>query len=241
MRQFSDIEKEIIQTICQGHKVMANLVCLYLDNETVQISHANGNNPLTLYIDTKKYKDNAVSERVFEITEKIVIIINLLKYLESNSLITYFIPSHGQAFVGNFTKTTELYTYYQEHKGEFTGWWYTDVQTQKYLLAHTDYIIHPTEDLKTHVKNKYRTHDQKRHTQTLLATWIAIVVSLILGIFGVCQNVLDKSEEIKIDEKQKTEIINALIKRDEKKLPPIAPCQKRCDSTNMNINATNKH
>ena len=48
MRHFSKIEKEIIETICQGHKVMANLVCLYLDNETVQISHANTHNPLTL-------------------------------------------------------------------------------------------------------------------------------------------------------------------------------------------------
>jgi len=223
MKQFSDIEKEIIQTICEGHKVMANLVCLYLDNETVQISHANGHNSLTLYIDNKKYSDNAISERAFEITEKIVIIINLLKYLEENSLITYFIPSHGRAVVGNFTKTTELYTYYQEHKTEFTGWWYTDEQTQKYLLDHTDYIIHPTEDLKTHLKNKYKTKDEKRHTQTLWATWIAIAASLALGIYGVYQNNTNKTQEIKIDEKQKTEIINALSKQDEKKLPLTAP------------------
>ena len=117
----------------------------------------------------------------------------------------------------------ELYTYYQTHKSEFTGWWYTDEQTQKYLLAHTDYIIHPTEDLKNHVKNKYKTNDEKRHNQTLWATWIAIIVSLLLGIFGVYQNALDKTEVIKIDEKQKTEIINALKKQDEKKLPLTAP------------------
>lgn len=221
MRQFSSIEKEIIQTICEGHKTMANLVCLYLDNETVQISHANGTNPLTLYIDNKKYKDNAVSERAFEITEKIVIIINLLKYLEENALISYFIPSHGKPFVGNFTKTMELYTYYQNNKTEFTGWWYTDSQTQKYLLDHTDCIIHPTEDLKIHVKNKYQTKDEKRHFQTILATWIAIGISLLLGVYGVYQNNINKTQEIKIDEKQKTEIINALTKSDEKKLPLI--------------------
>lgn len=191
---------------------MANIVCLYLDNETVQISHANGHNPLTLYIDTKKYKDHALSERAFEITEKIVIIINLLKYLESHALITYFIPSHGRAFVGNFTRTMELYSYFQDHKDEFAGWWYTDEQTQRYLLDHTDYIIHPTEDLKTHVRNKYKTYEQKRHIQILWATWIAIIVSLVLGVFGVYQNSLEKTEEIKINEKQKTELINALIK-----------------------------
>lgn len=209
---------------------MANLVCLYLDNETVQISHANGHNPLTLYIDNKKYKDNAISERAFEITEKIVVIINLLKYLEQNALITYFIPSHGRAFVGNFTKTMELYTYYQNHQGEFTGWWYTDEQTQKYLLDHTDYIIHPSEDLKTHVKNDYKTKEEKRHTQTLVATWAAIIISLFLGVAGIYQNSGDKIEEIKINERQKTEIIDAIVKQTDKKLPVTASKPNSADT-----------
>ena len=238
MRQFSSIEKEIIQTICEGHKTMANLVCLYLANETIQISHANGNNPLTLFIDNKKYKTDEVPKRAFEITEKIVIIINLLQYLEENALVTYFIPSHGRAFVGNFTRTTELYTYYQNNKSEFTGWWYTDAHTQKYLLDHTDFIIHPTEDLKIHVNNKYQTREEKRHRQTILATWTAIGTSILVGIYGVLQNNMNKTQEIKINEKQKNQIINALTKTyDEKK----APSQNLKDSLNSIKKLNTKH
>lgn len=237
MRQFSSIEKEIIQMICKGHKTMANLVCLYLENETVQISHANGANPLTLYIDNKKYKNDAIKDRAFEITEKIVIIINLLKYLENNALITYFIPSHGRAFVGNFTKTTELFEYFHNNKTEFTGWWYTDTHTQKYLLDHTDFIIHPTEDLKIHVKNKYQTREAKRHYQTIFATWTAIGASILIGIYGIFQNNKNKTQEIKINEEQKNQIINAFTKTDEKKVPP----QNLSDSLNFNKKSTTKH
>lgn len=214
MRQFSAIEKQIVETILVDHQQMANLVCLFLDNESIQISHANGSNPLTLFIDKAKYKtDKEITYRAYAITEKIVILINLLEYLESHALITYFIPSHGRTFVGNFTKSQELYNHFQARKAEFTGWWFTDKKTEKYLLDHTDFIIHPTEDLKTHVKNKYQTQEEKRHNQTQIATWFAIAISIILGLYGIYQNNNNDTQEIKIEEHQKTEIINAILNK----------------------------
>lgn len=209
MRQFSNIEKQIISVILQERKQIHNLICNYLENETILVSHA-AENKVTLFIDKRKYPDQNLINRAYEITEKIVIIVNLLHYLETQGLITFFIPSHGVPFAGHITKTNELYEEYRNTREHFSGWWYTDKKTETYLLSKHGFTIYPSEELKVHVNNIYVSAESKRHNQTIIATWVAIVISVLLGLYGIFKDSGDDTQKIKIEESQKKELIDAL-------------------------------
>lgn len=213
MRQFSNIEKQLIQVLLQEGKQISNLICTYLDNETILVSRA-AENKITLLIDQRKYPEQEqIIKRAYTITEKVVIIVNLLKYLESHSLITFFIPTFGVPFAGHITKSNELLDAYKSAKENFSEWWYTDKTTERYLLEKIGFVIHPSEELKVHVNNIYVTQEIKRHKQLMTATWVAIVISIILGFWGICQNIKNSSQEIKLNEMQKKELIDAIKNR----------------------------
>lgn len=209
MRQFSNIERQIISIILQEKKQIHNLICNYLGNETILVSHV-ADNKVKVFIDNRKYPDQNLVNRAYDITEKIVVIVNLLHYLETNGLVTFFIPSHGRPFAGHITKTNELYEDYRSNSEHFSGWWYTDQRTEDYLLSKHGFTIYPSEQLKVHVNNMYISEEAKRHKQAMTATWIAIVISILLGLYGIFKDSGDSTQKIKIEESQKKELIDAL-------------------------------
>lgn len=183
MRVLSELEKKIIDRICEGHTHISILLTDHIpnllfsidkDKQTVELLFKSGT-------PTDEVTDKATSQ-----TEKIIYIIKFLHYLEKEgyALTGYF--SHGRA-VNPIISLPETYASYEADKNNRTKWTFTDERMIDFIFRYTDITIFPTHQLKAFRQNKYRTQEDIRHNQILTVTVIAIIISLLLGLASFFQ------------------------------------------------------
>ena len=117
-------------------------------------------------------------------TEKIVRTINLIEYLKSNAYLFSFKPAHGNSVEGTIG-LSEVVTDYRANPDKYVGMQYPDRNTYDLIFDYINVVFVSSEALRYYVKKGFKTEEQIRHRQNLIVAWVAIGISILLGLIGV--------------------------------------------------------
>lgn len=188
MRVIADLEKKIIDRICEGHTHINVLLTDHIPDLLLKIVKDQVNNTYTVDLLFKNGIpiDQQVEKATFQ-TEKIIYIIKFLLYLEKEgyALTGYF--SHGRA-VNPIMGLPATIAEYDANNSSYWTFAFTDGRMLDFIFKYTDIIIFPTHQLKVFQQNKYRTQEDIKHKQIMTVTVIAIIVALLIGIASIIQN-----------------------------------------------------
>jgi hypothetical protein len=184
MRVIADLEKKIIDRICEGHTHIRTLLIDHIPNLLLQVVKDRINNIYTVDLLFKSGTPiDQVPEKATFQTEKIIYIIKFLLYLEKEgyALTGYF--SHGRA-VDPLIGLSETIAEYKANNN-YMNWSFTDERMLKFIFDYTDITIFPTHQLKAFKQNKYRTQEDVRHKEIMTVTWVTIFITLIIGMVSI--------------------------------------------------------
>lgn len=220
MRAISDLERKIIDRICSGYTHISTLLLDSIPDLILDID-LNAEEPVTLVLPEE---DSDLVTTATNQTEKIIYIIKFLLYLEVEgyALTGYFAP--GRTITGKFT-TLESLSKLNSSPNSYTHWKFTDKEIQNLILKYANKDIMPTYQLRAFKDRGYRTQEEKRHIQILWISCIAIITSLLLGLFSVYQNYSSKQNTAT---RQQVESIENYLRSF--KLPQDLPTGKQVDS-----------
>lgn len=117
-------------------------------------------------------------------TEKIVQTINLIEYLKSNAYLFSFKPAHRTPVEGTIG-LKEVVADYQKNSENYVGMQYPDEKTYELIFEYLNIVFVSSEALRYYVKKGFRTEEQIRHRQNLIVAWVAIGISIVLGLIGI--------------------------------------------------------
>jgi hypothetical protein len=119
-----------------------------------------------------------------EIFQEIVYVISFLEYLDSLGYIFACELAHGKTVAGVIGE--KIYTdEYTTSSEQFHGWNLPDKYIRNYFWDQIDKFFFPTEELILIQKHKYKDRNQLRYQQSMFVAWVAISISIILGLFSL--------------------------------------------------------
>lgn len=119
-----------------------------------------------------------------------------LKMLEENNLIIV---------INNFRDVEELHSFDGEERGFFV--YIQDERIEKYIKYFLYSDIIPSTTLIEIYNNKFETEDKRRYKGQRCISWIAIIVSVLIGLASIFISIY---KDIKIDKFQYNELINKM-------------------------------
>jgi hypothetical protein len=119
-----------------------------------------------------------------EVFQKIVYVISFLEYLESLGYIFSCELAHGKSVAGVIGEkiNTDDYSKSPEH---YNGWELPDKNIRNYFWDQIDKFYFTTEELNQIQKHKYKDSEQLRHQKSMIVAWVAISISMILGLLSL--------------------------------------------------------
>ncbi len=135
----------------------------------------------TLKIFLKSSELGYEMRRIDEITEATAELANFLKYLEKeNYLVRYIaIKSEMQSSrVGTKVMDKDFPNGYVEIEIQ-------DEQSAKFILENMSYRFKANQALLNYLANDCRTPEEIRHRQNMRIAWVAIGISILLGLAGI--------------------------------------------------------
>jgi len=119
-----------------------------------------------------------------EVFQKIVYVISFLEYLESLGYIFSCELAHGKSVVGVIGEKINT-DEYSKSPDLFHGWELPDKYIRNYFWDQIDKFYFTTEELDQIQKHKYKDSEQLRHQKSMFVAWVAISVSMILGLLSL--------------------------------------------------------
>lgn len=188
MRPLSKSEKNVVKKLCEKPQFFSNLLDEdFLQNFIIEITNDSIDETYVIKILMKMretYSDKYYQEQIYEATYKISEIINLLNYLKSEAYIFPFKSSHGIT-VDGFIGLNELYQDYLDNPNKYVRYIFPKIELYDIIFEFVGITFASTEALKDYLKNGFRTPDQIRHRQNIIVAWIAIIISIVLGLIGI--------------------------------------------------------
>lgn len=197
MRHFSDNEKQIIKRLSDIERFgqIAIINYIYDDSNYMALEWDIDYKELWIY-----FKERNVSEEeAFKVYSKLLDAIFLIEYLENEHVINLYSLSNqlyheenGKRMFYNkkYEKNSELDTYFEitNEGGKITNFGtrhqiYTDIGRK--IELYSNRLVHVSETLRDFTKNKFRTKSEINSTYNLVTAWIAITVSILMGITGL--------------------------------------------------------
>lgn len=184
MKTFDQFEKNIIDKIVNNQRLGRNIINIlddYLEKTRIDINITTRAVDLKFEIQgiqpTQTETNWIINEKLPELQVQIIQILNLINYLEKNGFITTFKTS-------NVPQTQHQFGKGAVNLGSI-GYSFPDLKTNDLLIEYVDKEIMPSPDLAEFVTNKYQTKDDLRYKNQKSATWIGIVISIIVGLFSI--------------------------------------------------------
>lgn len=188
MRPLSKLEKDIVKKLCEKPQYFSDLFDEdFLQNFIIEIindSIAKNNEIKILMKRRETYSDQYYQEQIYKANYKIAEIINLLNYLKSEAYIFPFKSSHSITVHG-FIGLNELYQDYRDNPDKYKIYTFPNFELYDTIFEFVDITFVSTEALKDYLKNDFRTPDQIMHRQNIIVAWIAIIISILLGLIGI--------------------------------------------------------
>lgn len=185
---FSEYEKQIITKLVNVTKIEDRALVKYIYDEDLYIAIEWDENfsKVKIYFRTKDAESLKIWDSLCET-------LFLLIKLESNGLIGVYNINikHKNNGIFNrkkYSKNEQMDIYFQTTEDGGKGYnfgaiseYYSDMGI--YLQKYSGAFVYVSQSLKELVKDKFQTKEEKRHKYVLAATWIAIVVAVLIGIF----------------------------------------------------------
>lgn len=178
----------MLKKLCENPQSFSNLLDEdFLQNFIIEITNDSIAKTYEIKILMKRretYSGKYYLKQIYEATYKIAEIINLLNYLNSEAYIFPFKSSHGITVHG-FIGLKELYQDYEDNTDKYERYKFPDQKLKDIIFEFIDITFVSTEALKDYLKNDFRTPDQIMHRQNIIVAWIAIIISILLGLIGI--------------------------------------------------------
>lgn len=188
MRPLSNSEKNVVKKLRDNDQYFCDIfVEDFLPDLIIEITNDSDYDIHEIKILIKRRETNSEEyflKQIDKATRKIAQAINLLNYLKSEAYIFSYKPAHGinvQGFMG----LKEIIKDYNVNPDKYERYKFPDKKLYDIIFEFIDIKFASTEALRDYVKNDFRTPDQIRHRQNIFIAWIAIIISLLLGLIGI--------------------------------------------------------
>lgn len=189
MRAIGALEQKIINTICLSEPTsIAQLLCNNIPNLNLKIDNTENvplGNEYPVKVELILPNSADLREIEFEQTKQILYILNFLIYLEEEGYILSGYFAHGRIAKGYFSSMPNFETYLNSGEAAYTHFQFPDARFRQLIFEYADRLIVPTHHLVSFKKRGFKTQEAKQHSEMLWVTWVAVGVSLILGILAL--------------------------------------------------------
>ncbi|MFG5858025.1 hypothetical protein LDB17_07490 [Dysgonomonas sp. Shenzhen-Wh21] len=197
---FSEFEKQIIRSFVSVTDIKDRALVNYIydDSEYMAIEWDSNFSQVTIHF--KKHKADTIKS-----WDSLCEIIFLFKKLEYNNLIGIYNNTKGEQDTAIYDRTKYEKSesgYYGTIEAELFGKvgrgynfgtiaeFYSDIS--KDLARYSSSFVYVSQTLKELVKDNFKSKEQKRHRNTMIAAWVAIALSILMGLVGLFQQPSDK-------------------------------------------------
>jgi hypothetical protein len=200
MKTFDEVEKEIIKEILDDNGRSRNLMDIfdkYFIQESISFNKTNNSAEIIFNSSTSSPSQQEIDsaiERERSLTELLVKFLTLLLYLEREDLAVFFLAANstnnpvtfGRAITNNFTFAMPVY----------------DQSIITLLIKYAELQIMPFPSLRGLYKNNFLSDDELRFKKNQRTSWVAIVISILIGLYGVYINFTNNNDQDKKFENQ---------------------------------------
>ncbi len=180
MKIFSDIDKEIIKEICE--KTTGTFLRNYLFNKYQGYNFPYDKEKDSFGISINQMPDKPINDHFIYFEERELEIYNLarlLKYLEDNDYIIVYQDVDDILIKGNTETTNQTNPVNYELK---------ETKYKKLLLHYLGKVIKPNLDLIDLKNHKFKTVEDRKHSDQLEVQWAGIIIAIILALVGIFLN-----------------------------------------------------
>lgn len=211
MRDLSQTEKNIIDRLLHKGISLEMLLGNVCNDLIVKINRPERQVSLIRKKDKIQESSDVANDMSDFWIERLLFISTLMKlldYLEQNGYIISHLLSNTNDpiyFVGKSKLIEEL----KDNSTSRTTYDFDDIFIIDQIIKYCYRVIFPTEALKILVKNNYKTQDEIRFSTNYRLTIYAILVSLFIGLSGLCISIISLRKPTTINSNQ----INELSRR----------------------------
>jgi hypothetical protein len=223
MRKFNGVERHYIHLINSTDRDGRSIVDIF-DNDLVgarlTINKQARTAAFIFEIENQVPNDleaQHIIDRIFELHYKIVLLTNLIKYLEENGLLTSYIP---QISPGN------VITFGQGDSASLAANRpIDDPKIIESLIKYIDSKLLPSIELRQLERHRFKSVDERKLFWERVTTWIGISIAIVFGIWGIYH-----SSSLQRELRQEIRILNDSLSN---KLGQIANEMPAKDSLNV--------
>jgi|GEM_PF-1733812 len=214
MRIFDEEEQGIIRKITQGSGISRSLINIIdsmsnLQGTRIQIDKIDRKAVFlfqTQNTEPTNEEYNWGIERQQKLVELLIKHVILFRYLEKEELAIFFISAKSTEQVVTFGMgAVNMPSFSME---------IDDQNLVDLLIKYVDKEVMPSPALKQLVINRFSTEDEIKFNKQYLATWVAIGVSILLGLYGMYnnyQNSISQTKQFQTQLKENREIVESII------------------------------
>ena len=188
MRIFDKEEKGIIDKILRGQGYARSFINLFdsqknLQGTRISIDKANRKACFLFQTQDQEPNDHEYSggiEKQNQLTELIIKYLTLLRYLEKEELAVFFDPAKSDEAIVEFGRGAVNMPSFSMSIDDET--------VVDLLIKYVHKEIMPSPSLRVLETNKYVPDEERRFIGQKRAAWVAIGLSLLLGLYGVFRN-----------------------------------------------------
>ena len=188
MRIITDLEKRIIDSICEGQIQIGKILT---DEFPELLLSVDRDKQVVELILPKMHDETEAFDKKISLIENIIYIQSFITYLEKEGYVLT-----GQFTQGHFIKATIAtdinMTDFTKNPEKYTKYIFPDNKISKQILEYADITIFSTFHLKAFKNRNYNTIDDLRHFQVKVIAIIAISVSIILGLISLYTSCINK-------------------------------------------------
>ncbi|NQV17212.1 MAG: hypothetical protein HQ534_01520 [Armatimonadetes bacterium] len=251
MKIYTDFDKKVIRYLIKNIKYPAlshigNLLNPYLDNAHIEIDCYKCNVKLQVKCKLSKQDvDRAIwaswaSEKISNLENVILSLVNILQYLEKNGLIIIYTRAK---------QAKSIVQYGKKLGNNWLNFDFPDKRVIDLLIQYAGKNIIATNELITLEGNKFISTDEIRFKKQYCNTIIAIILSFIIGIMSIVFNIISSnqaSRQIKVNNRRynnlqdRINMVDSLISLDKLKIIELKKQNNKLSKILETIKKTNK-
>jgi len=230
MRKFNKDERNYIRLINSTDRDGRGIADIF-DNDLIgailRINKVDRTADFIFEIANQELNDKQAEDilnRIFELQYKIVLLTNLIQYLEENGLLTSYVPqpslenviSFGQGDAHSLAATRSI----------------NDSKIIDLLIKYVDKKLLPSVELRELERHNFKSVEERRFFWEQLAVWAGILIAVALGLWGIFDS---SNEKYQKELRQEVRILNDSLSN---KLSQLGKEISKKDSLNVNISHT---
>lgn len=193
MKKFNSVERKYIQLINSTNEIGRSIIDIFDNDLTATRLTINKTEKTAVFkfeLDGSEPSDkelNWIIDKIHELQYKIVILTNLIHYLENNGLLTTYTSHQSLDNKITFGQGAE--------DSVAVSHTFSDSKIIDLLIQYIDKRLLPSVELKELEKHKFKSSEERIFFKEHLVAWVAIAISIILGLWGIFMNASDGSND----------------------------------------------